>query len=101
MKINVCAFNSKVSKHTWNPKFFYSGQEAEYCSKYKYIDIFFSRAKACSNQYGIILLVKQRKLSASNKYAMEFVGELSPKLQLKVFDSLILPILGKLDEFHL
>ena len=34
-----------------------------------------------------------KAIFAANKYAMESVCKLSPKLQLKVFDSQILPIL--------
>ena len=34
-----------------------------------------------------------KDIFAANKYAMDSVGKLSPKLQLKVFDTQILPIL--------
>ena len=94
MITNVCVFNKKASKYTRNPQLFYNGQEVEYCSQYKYLGIFFSHTKTIFKSARDYFAGQANKaIFAANKYAMESVGKLSPKLQLKVFDTQILLIL--------
>ena len=94
MKTNVCVFNRKASKCTRNPIYFYNGHQVEYCSQYKYLGIFFSHTKTMFKSARDYLAGQANKaIFAANKYAMESVGKLLPKLQLKVFDTQILPIL--------
>ena len=94
MKTNVCVFNKKASKLARQPKLFYNGQEVDYCTKYKYLGIFFFNTKnmfKAAREY----LAEQANEAVfpANKYVKESVGKLSPKLQMKVFDCQILPIL--------
>ena len=94
MKTNVCVFNRRASKLARQPKFFYNGQEVDYCIKYKYMGIFFSNTKNMFKAVREYLAEQANKaVFAANKYVKESVGKLSPKLQMKVFDCQILPIL--------
>ena len=94
MKTNVCVFNRKASKLAKQPKFFYNGQEIDYCTKYKYLGIFFSNTKNMFKAAREYLAEQANKaVFAANKYVKESVGKLSPKLRMKVFDCQILPIL--------
>ena len=74
--------------------FFYNGQEVDYCTKYKYLGIFFSNTKNMFKAAREYLAEQANKaVFAASKYVKEYVGKLSPKLQMKVFDCQILPIL--------